>query len=180
MSKFIIFSLIVALSYSGWISYIHFTQKPQYEVKTIIIPGDTVFTEKIVIKPVPYKVEVPTEIPITITDTNCMEEYVKLYKYCESTNYYKDTLQNDTSMTIIVESIVNGNNLDNIKLYSKNNRSIQINNIICNKLYKYEVGVIVGKELNLYGAYSITDKININGLYNIKTNIPSIGISYKF
>lgn len=190
MKKFLSIATILLLLYSLAITH-KVVQLSNRKVKsdTIYIKPDTVFTTKTIIKPKPYKVEVTNEkvIEVPVNDSTVFIKYCQLLKEYSSKKYYKDTAQNDTSMTIIVEQVVSNNSLDSFKIHSKNNRpaSIIYNHVDEDMFYKsdytYGIGIYAGyKTLTPYISYKYKDNIEIYGGYDIINKSPQAGINYRF
>jgi hypothetical protein len=170
--------------YSIFTTYKIISDKPKVITNTVTIPGDIIYKDTIVYQPKPYKVEIPihdtTYIP---TDSaQCVADYKKLYKRFSSTNYYKDTLRNDTSMTVVVNSSISNNILQDIQLRSKNNRPISISNTIVtykNKLPMLSVGGLYDmKSLTIYGELRVNPNLYLNAGYNLSIKSPVVGIKY--
>lgn len=185
MKKVLILTTTLLFLYSIFTTYKLYTHESTITSDTIryVIPGDTVFTEKIVIKQVPYKVEIPKKIPIFINDTNCIDEYTKLYLEHYSKKEYIDTVQNDTSMTLIVKSYIFANSLDSSKLYSRNNREKSITTVI-NKIEpvrKWSGELIIGyKTIIPKFNYSLNNNFEIGTGYDIIDNKILGSIKYNF
>jgi hypothetical protein len=175
--------LIAILSlYSIFTTYKIISDKPQIVTHTVTIPGDIIYKDTIVYKPKPYKVEVHDTTYIPKDSAQCVADYRKLYNNYSSTNYHRDTLRNDTSMTVVVNSIISNNVLQNLQLHSKNNRPISITNTIVtykNKLPMLSLGAMYDtKSFMGYGELRVNPNLYIIGGYNINMKIPIIGLKY--
>lgn len=185
MNKIGLYILGIVLGCSLGLNYILWNKQPTVIIKNRLIPGDTVYTEKTITKLKPYKVLVPDidTITLTVNDSTCIEEYIKLYLEHNTKVSYKDTVQNDTSMTIIVDSYVFRNKLDSFKVSSKNNRPIAITTItnVTSATSKYGAGLMIGyKTITPLVSYSIKNNIDILGGYEVLNKNPQLGIIYKF
>jgi hypothetical protein len=178
--KYIIIGVLTL--YSVFTTYKLISDKPQIVTNTITIPGDILYKDTIVYKPKPYKVEVHDTTYIPRDSAQCVADYRELYKKFSSTNYYKDTLRNDTSMTVVVNSTISNNILQNLQLHSKNNRSISISNTIVtykNKLPMISIGGLYDmKSLMIYGELRVNPNLYIDGGYNLTIKSPIIGLKY--
>jgi hypothetical protein len=172
----------VLILYSIFTTYKIISDEPQIVTNTVTIPGDTQYKDTIVYKPKPYKVVIHDTIYKYKDSTQCIADYEKLSKEFLSTSYYMDTLRNDTSMTVVISTTVNSNLLESIKLDSKNNRPISINNTIVtykNKLPMISIGGIYDmKSLMVYGELRVNPNLYIDGGYNLTIKSPVIGLKY--
>lgn len=184
MKKFLLISTILLLLYSIGSTYKIINSKPQIVSHTDTIPGDTMFTVNTVYQPKPYKVIVPIHDTIYIPTSldQCIDDYKKLYKEYTTARFYRDTVQNDSSMTISVYTVTNRNEVSSLQVSAKNNRPTIINNTIVtysNKLPILSAGLIGGYQLiNPYIEYTINNKLSILGGYNTYNNSPTGGLKY--
>jgi hypothetical protein len=170
--------------YSIFTTYKIISDKPQIVTNIVTIPGDIVYKDKIIYQPKPYKVEIPvhdtTYIPMD--SAQCVADYKELWKKYNTINQGLDTLQNDTSMSIIVGTKIFQNTLEELRVSSKNNRVRIINNTIVtykNKLPMLSVGGLYDmKSLTAYGELRVNPNLYLNAGYNLTIKSPVIGIKY--
>lgn len=181
--------LILTILYSVILSSVHFTESNSIVIQHDTTPGDSIFTEIKVKEFVPKVVNIPDVDTVYIPE-NCdslRNYYIDLLHDHYSAKYYKDTLKNDSSATIVLESYVSQNNLDSIEMSFKNNRPISINTIIEQPYTKLLVGVYAGyKQLSPFVQYNFNNKYGLGLSYNAyevisgNTNLPiSISLSYN-
>ena len=174
--------MVILSLYSIFTTYKIVSDKPQIVTNTVTIPGDVVYKDTIVYKPKPYKIEVHDTTYIPRDSAQCVADYRELYKKYSSTSIYKDTLRNDTSMTVVVNSTISNNILQNIQLHSKNNRPISITNTVItykNKLPMISIGGVYDmKSLMIYGELRVNPNLYLDGGYNLTIKSPIIGLKY--
>lgn len=179
----------VVVIYSIVLSCVHFTESKQNTIVYDTIPGDTVFAEIKVKEFVPKIVKVP-DVDTMYIPENCdslRDYYLDLLHKHYSAKYYKDTLKNDSSATIVLESYISQNNLDSIDMSFKNNRPTAINTIIEQPYTKLLVGVSAGyKQLSPFVQYNFNNKYGLGLSYNAyevicgNTILPiSLSLSYS-
>jgi hypothetical protein len=176
--------IVLLLGYSGVITYKYNKTKPEIVTNTIMIPGDIKYRDTIIYEPKPYIVQIPIHDTAYIPkdSAQCVEDYKKLYRDYNTIRMYRDSVQNDSSMTIIVHSKVNRNELASIEVESKNNRVKSITNTIVT--YSNKVPVL---SIGLLGAHSTIAPIvnfnyyknlNIIGEWNLYNNSIVLGATY--
>lgn len=183
MKKILLFLIVLLAIYSSITTYKLNNISPDIVHTTDTIPGDSVFTEVIVYKPKPYAVIVPGDTFKIPTDTaKLIEEYKNTLIELYTSKTYLDTLKNDSSALVVVNTSISRNSLDSLKMTFKNNRSTVINNYTINNEVKLKAGILAGygsltpivsyklnKDFNLLGGYDILNKNPLIGmLYNIK------------
>lgn len=182
MKKINQIGLIILIVYSITISILYFSSNKDIKFDPVYIPNDTVYTINTIPVNKPYKVIVPLidTIKIVVTDSNCLDEYKKLLVQYLTKKYYNDTVQNDSSMTIIVKQILSCNKSDSLTVLSKNNRSTIIQPV--NKeISKFGIGLQGGyKSLTPYVSYAIKDNTSIYTGYDVISKSMQIGIRYNF
>jgi len=180
--KYIIIGVLTL--YSVFTTYKIISDKPQIVTNTVIVPGDVVYKDTIIYKPKPYEVIVPVHDTAYIPkdSAQCVADYKKLYGKYVTIKEYKNITQDDTSMTIIVNSTVAYNELQNLKVSSKNNRKTIINTTTVtykNKLPMISLGGLYDlKSLMVYGELRINPNLYLDGGYNISLKTPVIGLKY--
>lgn len=155
----------------------------QPQIDTITIPGDQIFTEITIMKPVPYKVTVTDTIVeyIPVDSATCIQDYKDLYKALAASKAYSDTLKNDSSATVVINTTISYNNIDSISMSFKNNRNVQviqpITNTINNKLM---IGMYMGNNIIAPTViYNTPRKIGVGVGYNLLTNSPTVMLTYN-
>lgn len=185
INRILLISIVILLVYSGILTYklIHF--KPVITNTVTTIKGDTVFSTKVIIKPIPYKIDslIHDTAYIFKDSVQCVADFKKLYKDYSIIKFYRDTLQNDSSATIVINSKVSKNNLDSLNLSFKNNRIKVINTTIVT--YKNKVPLLSIGILNEYNNKNLTPfveyafkKIDVLGGYNLNTKSLVLGVKF--
>jgi hypothetical protein len=174
--------ILVLIGYSTFITYKYNHSKPEIVTNTVVVPGDTIYTYKTIYKSIPYKViERDTQYRY-IDSTHCVNDYDSLFTKYASIKYSKDTLQNDSSATIIIGTKISRNNIDSLGLAFKNNRVKVINESIVtytNSTPLLSIGLIGGYQTILpYIQYNINSKVGVNGGYNLYNKSINVGINY--
>lgn len=175
--------MTLLLTYSSIITYKLVNNKPN--IVTTIIPGDTVFTTVSIptTKLVPYKVEVPKHDTLYITNNidSLKKEYTDLYDAYYTSNSYRDTAKIDSSAEVIVSIKVKENTVESLEIGLKNDRVTVINTTVVNNEKKYGIGAMVGlKSIVPMMTYTLSNKYNIVGGYEVYSKSPQVGIIYKF
>lgn len=172
--------LIVIFFLAGFLCRYLLEESPR--VVTKIIPGDSVFVYKTdtLIKPVKEYNTLYDSIFDTVTKVDTVKILVDYY----TPKIYKDTLQNDSSMTIIIRDSIMKNSILKRQSWLKNNRTTKIINT-----YTYnQNGLYLGGEVSLnhlqIGAMYLHNKnnfeigINFINLDNKSKIVPSIGYKH--
>jgi len=117
----------------------------------------------------------------------CVADYKALYKEYNTTKLYKDTTQNDSSMTIIVSRKVNKNEESSLNVESKNNRktSITTTTVTYPDEPKLSLGLISGQdEVTPFVMYEFNNKFGIMGGYNTLNKstgvVPKLKFGFKY
>jgi len=182
MNKFLSILVVILLIYSGITTYKLINNKPIVVNHTTIIPGDSIYTYKTIYKSIPYKVIEKDTDYVYIDSAHCVNDYDSLYRKYATIKYTRDTLQNDSSATIVVGTKISKNNIDSLGLAFKNNRVKVINNTTItynNSTPLLSVGLIGGSQTILpYIQYDINNKIGVTGGYNLYNKSIDIGLKY--
>lgn len=148
------------------------------KISYIETPGDSVFTEIIKEVPVPYDTiiyDIDTlwlsQDTIKLTDTVFVyNDYFKMYSY-------KDTIKNDSSMTIVRNLQITQNKLYKEQYFTKNNRKTEL---IMTKDNSFGVGIIVGAQLTAPIVSYEFKNHQIGAGYNFSNSGVVFMYQYKF
>ena len=150
----------------GVILVVIFIQHKYFPTVTTITTTDTIWKDSIVVEYIPkgYPVYIDTSridtVYIPADTAELVARYLKLHQNYYSTYFYKDTLLNDTSAFIEVDTKISQNKTLNYKLtyfdrtptvinnttnvYAKNEYFVGLNNAAPSFLFKYKKGYMVG------------------------------------
>jgi len=177
-----VFQYILIFIIGVAVGYFYLTKKPDTKVITEVVPGDSVFTVKVdtqfrYITEYEYVYDslIDTVFKYNPVDTQ------KILRAYFTPKMYTDTIQDDTSMTVIIIDSINRNRLLSRKSKLKNNREVSITNITTYN----QNGIYVGGEVSLnhlqLSASYLHNKnnfeigLNFINLENQSKIVPSIG-----
>lgn len=183
LKKILLVTTILLLLYSSLTTY-KLYNSPDPILDTIIVPGDTVFKEITITKPISYKVVEVVKDTIKIpTDT---AELKKTYKDAIAelygSKYYLDTLKNDSSATVIVSAYIKRNALDSLKMAFKNNRpTALITNVTYENNLKWRAGLFTDlSSISGIVTYDVYKRLTIGGRINPQIKQIEAGVLYNF
>lgn len=180
--NWLILIIFLLLTYSVITTSKLINSKPEIITHSDTIPGDTMYKDIVLYKPKPYKIIIHDTEYIPKDSVQCIEDYKKLYRQYSSIKYTRDTLQNDSSATIVIGTKISKDNLDSLGLSFKNNRVKVINTTIVtypNKRDIISIGIQGGYQLiNPFIQYNINSKVGILAGYNLSTKSINIGLKY--
>jgi len=179
MKKLLLSLTILLLLYSSFTTY-KLCNSPEPISDTIVIPGDSVFTETTISKPTPYVVvEYNTDtIEIPADTAELARRYKDIYSRLYASKTHLDTLKNDSSATVIITTHISQNSLDSLKMQFKNNRTTSIVTNTTVEDTKWQVGVY--SDLSLISTYKVYKGFSVGGMVNITDKKANIGILYNF
>ena len=180
--KKILLSLVILLAIYSSITTYKLNQSPVVLSDTIIVPGDTVFNDTTIYKPIPYKVteyNVDT-IEIPADTTELIKRYKNIYSRLYASKTYLDTLKNDSSATVILTVNLSQNSLDSLNMQFKNNR---VTSIIINKIdngVNFKAGLTGGyKSFSIISTYRLNNTFDVTANYDIYNKSFEAGILYN-
>lgn len=155
------------------------TRVPEIEIKTI--PGDTVFNIITKDSLIVDTFEIYNKDTLWMYDTIIKNDTVFVYNEFFKMNKYNDTIQNDSSLTIVRDLWITQNKAYKETYFTKNNRQTTIvNQNNCPKSY-----ITVGANLNKYSfpimiGYEKNNNEFKFGLDIFNKNAPTVGYNHKF
>ena len=174
--------IAVLLLYSVFTTYKIINDKPEIVTNTVVVPGDVVYRDTVIYQPKPYAVTTHDTVYTPKDSAQCVADYMELFEKYSATKQYSKIVQDDSSMTIAVNSTVGYNNLQSLEVKSKNNRKTIINTTTVtykNKLPMLSLGVTYDMQAVVpYGTLRVNRNLYLVGGYNLKIKTPVIGLQY--
>ena len=184
MNSFI--KILSAILISFIIGYLlSYYTKEEPIIETVSIPGDSIFTVKVdtfLVPTIEYKTYYDS---IFLTDTVLMPvDTQAILRDYYTARVYVDTIQDDSSMIVIIKDSLIRNRLITRRSFLKNNRVTTINNIYSYKQNGLYIGTSISKNFiqfntsYLYKNSNFELGINFINLKDHSKIVPSIGYKY--